>query len=289
MQENSTTRPPNVPYGYCWCGCAMRTRIAPCSSARLGHVKGQPYRFLKGHARKHALDTPIPNPDGRCLCGCGQLTTIAAHTVSRRGWVQGKPQPYIAGHGRTRKRPNFTRPAHILPGYCWCGCGGRPANAPQTNCRYGHIKGEPLPYLKGHRLRLSANGGEHDADPITGCWIWRGRPNLAGYGKITRARKVTPAHVYYFQRFKGPVPDGRVLDHLCRNPRCVNPDHLEPVTQTENTRRGNVAKLNPAKVRVIKQRLAAGEPRSALATDFQVTKACIGAIARGATWKDIDP
>lgn len=38
--------------------------------------------------------------------------------------------------------------------------------------------------------------------------------------------------------FVGPIPDGLVIDHLCRNPQCVNPMHLEPVTPEENTRRG---------------------------------------------------
>ena len=50
------------------------------------------------------------------------------------------------------------------------------------------------------------------------------------------------AHRVYYERHVGPVPEGLELDHLCRNPGCVNPEHLEPVTHAENIRRGYQAK-----------------------------------------------
>jgi hypothetical protein len=46
------------------------------------------------------------------------------------------------------------------------------------------------------------------------------------------------AHRFAYELFVDEIPDGLTLDHLCRNPRCVNPGHLEPVTQRENTLRG---------------------------------------------------
>lgn len=46
------------------------------------------------------------------------------------------------------------------------------------------------------------------------------------------------AHRYVYESIRGPIPEGLVLDHLCRNTSCVNPDHLEPVTYGENFRRG---------------------------------------------------
>jgi hypothetical protein len=46
------------------------------------------------------------------------------------------------------------------------------------------------------------------------------------------------AHRYAYELLVGPIASGLVLDHLCRNPGCVNPKHLEPVTDRENTRRG---------------------------------------------------
>jgi hypothetical protein len=54
------------------------------------------------------------------------------------------------------------------------------------------------------------------------------------------------AHRFAYLEFVGPIPDGLVLDHLCRNKKCVNPDHLEPVTNAENLRRGRVARASGA-------------------------------------------
>jgi hypothetical protein len=48
------------------------------------------------------------------------------------------------------------------------------------------------------------------------------------------------AHRLVYELLVGQIPEGLVIDHLCRNPRCVRPDHLEPVTQGENVRRGNL-------------------------------------------------
>lgn len=67
-----------------------------------------------------------------------------------------------------------------------------------------------------------------------GCWEWQGSVSSAGYGYLGR----TLAHRRSYELFVGSIPDGLVLDHLCRNAACVNPDHLEPVTQRENVRRG---------------------------------------------------
>jgi hypothetical protein len=70
-------------------------------------------------------------------------------------------------------------------------------------------------------------------DPSGDCWEWTGSLNK-GYGQWS-ARM---AHRLVWEVLVGPIPDGLTLDHLCRNSRCVNPDHLEPVTQAENNRRG---------------------------------------------------
>jgi hypothetical protein len=71
-----------------------------------------------------------------------------------------------------------------------------------------------------------------------GCWIWTGA--LAwGYGRIgERSGRIVPAHRVMYELCIGPIPDGLQLDHLCREPGCVNPLHLEPVTTRENILRG---------------------------------------------------
>ncbi len=69
------------------------------------------------------------------------------------------------------------------------------------------------------------------------CWIWTAS-TAKGYGKFWADGKCWGAHHWLYVQTKGAVPEGLDLDHLCRERRCVNTDHLEPVTRAENLRRG---------------------------------------------------
>lgn len=71
----------------------------------------------------------------------------------------------------------------------------------------------------------------------TGCWLWTAATDSSGYGCFGVNRRVCTAHRVSYEAFKGQVPDGLQLDHLCRVIRCVNPDHLEPVTGLVNMQR----------------------------------------------------
>lgn len=73
----------------------------------------------------------------------------------------------------------------------------------------------------------------------SGCWKWTGR-TVAGYGRLFINGKDILAHRLIMEWVKGPIPEGLVIDHVCRNTLCVNPDpqHLEIVTQHENIMRG---------------------------------------------------
>lgn len=72
-----------------------------------------------------------------------------------------------------------------------------------------------------------------------GCWLWTAALNAYGYGvfRPTQAFQVK-AHRYAYEQLVGEIPEGLHLDHLCRNTRCVNPAHLDPVTSRVNTLRG---------------------------------------------------
>lgn len=71
-------------------------------------------------------------------------------------------------------------------------------------------------------------------EPMSGCWLWTGTSSRKGYGGFDRRG----AHRVAYETLRGPIPVGLTLDHLCRTPACVNPDHLEPVTMQINVLRG---------------------------------------------------
>lgn len=82
-------------------------------------------------------------------------------------------------------------------------------------------------------------------DPNSGCWLWTAGL-VDGYGtfwdKSEGKRKAKRAHRISYEHFKGDIPSGKQIDHLCRLRCCVNPHHLEAVTQLENVQRGNAGK-----------------------------------------------
>lgn len=96
--------------------------------------------------------------------------------------------------------------------------------------------------MKG--LPLLTRFFRHVRRQLDGCWTWTGALRK-GYGafkigsRTDGSRRDTEAHLFIWRHFYGQIPEGLQIDHLCRNPKCVNPAHMETVTPRENTLRGN--------------------------------------------------
>lgn len=131
-------------------------------------------------------------------------------------------------------------------------------------------------------------------EPNTGCWLWLGGHTPAGYGQIWYSGRQGYAHRFAYELFRGPIPSGYDIDHLCRQRACVNPAHLEPVTHLVNVRRGLVgqgctrgessatSKLTAAQVQTIRQDSRSNE---AVARVFGVSSAAIQKIRSGKGWQ----
>lgn len=99
--------------------------------------------------------------------------------------------------------------------------------------------------------------GSYLVNDKTGCWLWAGKIGPRGYGYVGSNRRA--AHRVSFEEHVGPIAEGLVIDHLCRNKLCVNPAHLEPVTPKENTLRGS----GPSAMNILKTHCPKGHEYSA--------------------------
>jgi len=118
---------------------------------------------------------------------------------------------------------------------------------------------------------------------LNGCWIWDHSLDTDGYGRWYSVR----VFKLFYKKYKGEVPKGLVLDHLCRNRKCVNPEHLEPVTQIENVRRGKVAKLNHYNIGKIKELYKSGINQIKIAKIYKINQSTVSRILNGLRWKGI--
>lgn len=106
------------------------------------------------------------------------------------------------------------------------------------------VHGDPLwqPPTTEERFwsKVDKNGPVPERRPDLGqCWLWTDAPLHFGHGRFTLThKKSVKAHRFAYELLIGPIPEALVIDHLCRNPPCVNPAHLEPVTKGVNALRG---------------------------------------------------
>lgn len=199
--------------------------------------------------------------------------------------------------------------------------------AARTQIRLGHIKGEPLRYLRGHaghrRIPLSDRFWSK-VEKTEECWLWKGAKHKNGYGSIVLdgrrlSRKYsTPSRVAWILE-RGMVPCGMEVCHHCDNPECVRPEHLFLGSHSDNmqdmARKGRQAyQRNPEiaprgqevassvltdeQVREIRDRygpavgrggpkIRGGAKQSDLAKEFGVSQVTISAIIRRKSWGHI--
>jgi hypothetical protein len=305
-----------VPYGYCHCGCGSRAPIATRTSQRDGWIKGQPKRFIHNHhgrvaahpcncgcglsrgehhRQRHAEHRRLwaerhpETPYGLCCCGCDRETNIAPYSNEGREWIKDCPEPFLHGHSAILP-PKATHGVNNNGGLCECGCGEPTSiSTSSVTCR-GYARGEPVRFLRGHgRKYLSKilRAEAYVVDPRAGCWVWQLSKNPKGYGSIWHEGKCWAAHRLSYTLLVGPIPEGLQLDHLCRNTSCVNPAHLEPVTNTENQRRGTKCKLTLNDAREIRSMHATGTfTYQQLGRLFKVSADAIGSVIRRESWKE---
>lgn len=127
---------------------------------------------------------------------------------------------------------------------CVCTCGNQ-TTADGAKLRSGHTRSCGCLNGLGSSRRSTYERFIEKTQPAeNGCIEWRGGLNGVGYGQFYAGRTSlsetgkTYSHRWAYEYYVGPIPEGMHLDHLCRNRKCCNPEHLEPVTPRENMLRG---------------------------------------------------
>lgn len=166
---------------------------------------------------------------------------------------------------------------------CECGCGNDTPLAKINRKERGWVKGEPMRFYPGHHhIKHAIN---YEIDPNTGCWNWLLYKMPNGYGVITRGHRPLLAHRYYYSQKYGEIPEGKDLDHLCRNRGCVNPDHLEVVDRITNARRGAKTKIDQQIANEIRS-LKGIKSHKEISELYQISSTRIYDIWEGKAWNE---
>lgn len=132
---------------------------------------------------------------------------------------------------------------------------------------------------------VAMNLEKHYIVDKNGCWIWQRATTNDGYAQVHINNRICYVHVLLWERRFGKKPTGKELDHLCRVRNCINTEHLELVTRTENVRRGKKVVLTMEKVREIRKEYRRGNG-VILSKRYGVTSTTIYNIIDHKIWKE---
>lgn len=225
------------------CAVADCGRPAHCRGwCKLHYTRWERHGDVQAH-----LPVKVADPDQRCSVeACDRKLAARSYCAPHyhRWRKAGDPQPYkpIAGQPRACTAPGCADP-HSALGYCLRHWARFKTYGDVTG---GHFEvaasarlGRDLPPADRFWTRVHKNGPTVRPD-LGPCWIWTAGKNAAGYGQMFFMREVSQlAHRVAWHLDGRPLITGLVLDHLCRTPACVRPDHLEQVTAAVNKARGN--------------------------------------------------
>lgn len=132
----------------------------------------------------------------------------------------------------------------------------------------------------------------------SGCWLWVGAHNQAGYGLATwEGKKNQTAHRLSYRIHKGEIPEGLLVLHKCDTPPCVNPEHLFLGTKQDNAddkvakgrqRAGEPLKrFKPDQVQAIRKRKAEGLTLEQVAAEFDTNYLTVWLICQRRVWKNV--
>jgi hypothetical protein len=145
------------------------------------------------------------------------------------------------------------------------------------------VKGQPLSYINGHNPTKLAP--LYIIEPETGCWVWQRGGDRYGVHWHPEEKRNVLAHRFIYERERGPIPDGYQLHHLCRNKRCVNPDHLELLVSRDHVRKER-GRVSAEQILRIRGMAADGVRQTDIAEQMGIGQMTVSDIVTGISWTD---